>query len=92
MARPKLPPEQRSVVQSFRLTPDTADYVCRYALRRQIPVSTLVGQIIERVFVKQKTHAQASPCYGQTSSTLGSVLSESPSSRAERDAAPRVLR
>lgn len=75
MARPKTPPELKPVPVSVRLTPETADLVCRMALRRDTSVYAFLGGIIERVFEKQKTHHASEACYGQQSSTLSSMLS-----------------
>ena len=81
MGRPRVPIEQRPVNQSVRLSPETADIVCRIALRRGVSVYSLLGGIIERVFAKQKITQPKQSCYGayEPSSTLGSVLSETPS-------------
>ncbi len=92
MARPKSPPELKPVAQNVRLTPDTADRVCRLALKRGISVYALLGGIIERVFEKQKTLAPAPACYGSQSSTLSGVLSESATLRSSRPAAPSTPR
>ena len=89
MPRHKLPPELKPVPQSVRLTPETADRVCRLALRRGISVYSLLGGIIERVFAKHKTPTVGSPGYSedQPSSTLRTVLG-SPPAKGDRDADP----
>ena len=88
MARPKIPDDERPVPMTVRLSPIAADVVCRMALKRGISVYALLGGIIERVFEKQTTRARQEAWYGQQSSTLSAVLSESPSSRASRVAEP----
>ena len=86
MGRPRLPPEQRPMKAMVRLRPDTGDYVSRLALSQQRSVYALLGGIIERVIGEYKTRHPLPPCYGVTepSSTLSTLLSESPSSRASR--------
>ena len=81
MGRPRLAPEHKPVIQSVRLSPHTADIVCRMALRRGVSVYAFLGGIIERVIEKQTTRSPQTSCYGTSSpgSTLGTVLSESPS-------------
>lgn len=82
--RKKLALEERPVSQTVRLSPETADLVCVMAIRRGISVYAFLGGIIERVFAKQKIAQCGVACYGakHQSSTLGAVLSESPSTRA----------
>jgi hypothetical protein len=79
--RPKLPPELRPVSQTVRLSPQTADVVCRMAIRRGVSVYSFLGGIIERVIEKHKIAHPIQSCYGEPnqSSTLGTVLSESTS-------------
>ena len=88
--RPPVPIEQRPVSQSVRLSPATADRVCRLALRRGVSVYSLLGAIVERVFAQQRIPPAQPACYGvaEPPSTLGSVLGESPSKRAHRDVDP----
>ena len=80
MGRPRLPPDQRPVTQSVRLSAATADIVCRLALRRRVSVYALLGGIIERVMTQQKTRHPDLACYGVDSqpSTLTTVLSAAP--------------
>ena len=80
------PPEKRTVPQTVRLTEATADLVCQLAAQRRTSVYALLGDIIERVFEKQRLRHQTPGWYGEPDppSTLSAVLSESPSRRARQ--------
>ena len=67
MGRPKLPEDQKPVCQTVRLRPQTADYVCQYAIRHHISVYALLGKIIDGwVYANQITHSSTSVLYSQT--------------------------
>lgn len=94
MARPRVPVECRPVTQSVRLSPATADQVCRMALKRGVSVYAFLGGIIERVMAKQRI---AHPELGQHNvpshgSTVNQVLSASPATRADRIVDPLAPR
>lgn len=69
MGRPKVPIEHKIVVQTIRLKPEVADAVCRYALRRNVSVYRLLGDIVEKVFAKQVYSTTTVIVYGSVSSS-----------------------
>lgn len=79
MGRPALPPEQRPVKRTIRLSPDLADYAFRLARQRGQSEYAFLGGIVDRVLEHYKTREASRVCYG-AASTLSDVLSESPSS------------
>ena len=55
MGRRKLTDAERTVTHSLRLTPDLSNAVCRAALRRDVPVSRFLAQVVAHVFRYQNT-------------------------------------
>jgi hypothetical protein len=96
MGRPRLAPDQRPVTQSVRLSAETADIVCRLALRRRTSVCALLGGIIERSMAQQKIRHPDLVCYDgpvvTQSSTLTTVVSAAPLVGASRIAEPLLPR
>ena len=93
MGRPRLPPEQKAVERTVRLCPAAFDAGYRLAQQQGVSVNALMKRILERVLTHHTIRGRVDPWYGANqSSTLSGVLSESPSSRADRDAGPSSLR
>lgn len=76
------------MVQTVRLPPAVADWVCQMALRRHQSVYAFLGGLIMRIHEKQTLHPADPACYGAQSSTLSGVLSDSTTRRSSRPAAP----
>ena len=92
--RPRLPDDQRPVCQNVRLTPATADAVCRYALHHNISVYALLGQVIELVFAKWIIPSSTVLAYRQhvTVQIVRTVNGSLPSSCASTLVGPLVSR
>jgi hypothetical protein len=86
MGRRKVPEERKVVVQTIRLEPEIADAVCRYALKHDISVYKLLGNVVTKVFAKQVYRSSGGMVYREVvmrSSVHASVRPvSSPSSKA----------
>ena len=73
MGRPK---GRSDVSQMVGLSPDTADWVCILAIRRQTSVRKFLGNIVEVVFREYKTLESDPAWYGapQRHSTLAQLF------------------
>lgn len=53
MGRPKVPLDRKIVSFHLRVEPEVADRVCRYALRHDISVYKLLGDVVTKVFAQR---------------------------------------
>lgn len=79
--RPKIPEEQRTVKRSVRIDPDAYAVACRIAHYQQVPVQTVLGRVLSRVFGHPKLVNRQESYYAQPkASTLSSVMGVPPDS------------
>lgn len=72
--RPPVPAAEKIVTRSLGLSAAVDDAVCRYALRHNISVYRLLGQIVSRVFRKQINSASVLVVYRELEVRSSSVV------------------